>query len=366
MTWRVAKSLIKFRDQVNALAPKRDKSSDGTIGDEAHASRSSDHNPWIMDGGTGVVTALDITHDPKNGVDTYKLAEHLRLTKDPRIKYVISNKKIFSFEIQPWQWRTYTGSNPHDQHVHISVRGIKSMYDLETPWDLTGVGKVDPNSDPVPIHPLLKKGATGVAVGLLQKLLDMTEVTTDERYLLTRLLDAWLLKPDFVPVPYFGPLTDTAVRDFQSKHALQVDGIVGPYTWRLLEAGGKDPQVNRNIVATVFGGQSDYNTSAYDDKYLNDTDRYVALPYRFVGKRPTVKVTSRETGDSMSNVAIRDIGPWNTNDPYWLKMDGRPQAESGTDTRGRKTNHAGIDLSPQVAKLLGIDGKGIVDWQFDG
>ena len=58
-----------------------------------------------------------------------------------------------------------------------------------------------------------------------------------------------------------------------------------------------------------------------------------------------------------------DIGPWNTNDPYW-EAHKRPQAESGTDMRGRRTNRAGIDLTPATARALGIDGKGVVDWEF--
>ena len=84
MAWRVAKSLTKLRDQINAMAPRRNKSADGTIGDAAHASRSSDHNPWVKDGKTGVVTALDITNDPRNGVNIGTLSEFLRTQRDPR------------------------------------------------------------------------------------------------------------------------------------------------------------------------------------------------------------------------------------------------------------------------------------------
>jgi len=60
---------------------------------------------------------------------------------------------------------------------------------------------------------------------------------------------------------------------------------------------------------------------------------------------------------------VEDVGPWNTDDPYW-ETHSRPQAESGTDMAGRVTNKAGIDLSPALAKAVGIDGKGQVDWSF--
>jgi len=142
MAWRVADSLLKLREQVNAKFPSRSKASDGTIGDEAHASRASDHNPWIKDGKVGVVSGMDITHDPKNGVDSEKLAEQLRLSRDPRIKYIISNRKICSSEVSPWQWRKYSGSNPHNHHVHISVKSDKAHYDDKAPWEIPMLGKV--------------------------------------------------------------------------------------------------------------------------------------------------------------------------------------------------------------------------------
>jgi hypothetical protein len=117
------------------------------------------------------------------------------------------------------------------------------------------------------------------------------------------------------------------------------------------------------IKASVFGGESDYNVSAYDEeKVLNDTDLYIALPDRFEGERPMVMVRNRET-DLSAIAAIEDVGPWNIDDPYWIKGT-RPQAETGTDMTGRTTNGAGIDLSPALAKALGIDGMGMVDWQF--
>lgn len=115
-----------------------------------------------------------------------------------------------------------------------------------------------------------------------------------------------------------------------------------------------------NITATVFGGSGDRETSAYDGHRITNAELCCALPYHFHGKPP--KVVVHHSGKSVE-VKIEDIGPWNTNDPYWLHGR-RPQAESGRDHFGRKTNHAGIDLSPAAAHALGISGMGKVDWEF--
>lgn len=125
--WRVALSLKVLLNQVNTLAPKRNKKSDGTIGDLAHQGRTSDHNPWVLDIGknTGIVTALDITNDPVNQCDCNILANKLEISKDKRVKYVIWNKRIMSSSVinghPAWTWRPYTGTNPHNKHIHISV-----------------------------------------------------------------------------------------------------------------------------------------------------------------------------------------------------------------------------------------------------
>ena len=149
--YRLAASLDVLKKQINALAPKRSKKSDGWIGDAAHASRASDHNPWVKDGnGIGVVTAIDVTHDPAGGMDCFVLASLLsgyaapgRLSansesgvRDPRIKYVIWNGRICSSEVQPWEWRKYTGKNPHNHHLHISVKPEPELYDSTEPWAL--------------------------------------------------------------------------------------------------------------------------------------------------------------------------------------------------------------------------------------
>jgi hypothetical protein len=137
MSYRLAKSLGILRDEVNAAAPNRSKVSDGWIGDAAHASRTSDHNPWVKDHqGVGVVRAYDFTHDPRNGCDAALLAQHLRalaVKGDRRISYLIFNRKIAS-PINNWAWRAYSGPNAHTSHIHISVSQTRTHYDSTKGW----------------------------------------------------------------------------------------------------------------------------------------------------------------------------------------------------------------------------------------
>ena len=117
-----------------------------------------------------------------------------------------------------------------------------------------------------------------------------------------------------------------------------------------------------NITATVFGGAAEFKRSAYDNHVITDDELGVALPFHFSGARPKVRVSNPMNGASVVCDVV-DLGPWNSNDPYW-ENGGRPQAESGTARDGRRTNLAGIDLTPAAARQLGIDDKGEVEWEF--
>ncbi len=133
-TWRAAKSLLKLRSQVDEQWPHRRRESDGTIGDSSHQSRDSDHNPWVKDGSVGVVTAIDITHDPVSGCDAERVVASLLSSRDPRIKYIIWNRRIVSATVSPWTWRAYAGANPHTKHFHLSVVSGKSYFDDQRDW----------------------------------------------------------------------------------------------------------------------------------------------------------------------------------------------------------------------------------------
>ncbi len=143
--WRAAESLKALLRCVDTAFPGRDKKNDGMIGDAAHQSRASDHNPWVIDGSKGVVTAIDITHHPASGCDVHKLVAALHASRDKRIKYIIWNRRIANSSairsVPAWTWRSYSGANPHTHHFHLSVHPDKALYDDAAAWTIEQIAE---------------------------------------------------------------------------------------------------------------------------------------------------------------------------------------------------------------------------------
>jgi len=129
----LAPALVSLRNEVNKAHPRRDKTSDGWIGDPAHAARKSDHNPDYDPGDDGVVRALDIDHD---GIDKHELRR--RVIADPRTEYFIQDGLIYTRQngMRPAR---YTGTNKHDKHSHTSLRH-GDTYERAGGWGYTGKG----------------------------------------------------------------------------------------------------------------------------------------------------------------------------------------------------------------------------------
>ena len=109
--------------QATAIKPSRKKASDGLLPSAAHVNQNpnSDHN-------TGF--AVDLTHDPVNGIDCFNLYEELKA--DKRVKYLIFQGKIWSSDRASEGDREYTGSNKHNKHLHISIK--ERCGDDTSPW----------------------------------------------------------------------------------------------------------------------------------------------------------------------------------------------------------------------------------------
>jgi hypothetical protein len=139
--WRVVNSLTTLRLQLDAAFPERSHASDGTIADDAH-STASDHYPhrYPSLGSTPVVTAFDGTQDPAHGCDNTVITEAIRVSRDPRVKYVIWNRQMYSSYrasgYAEWTWRPYNGSDdPHTNHFHVSVVA-SPIADDTSPWQI--------------------------------------------------------------------------------------------------------------------------------------------------------------------------------------------------------------------------------------
>ena len=106
-SWELVPCLVRLRTEFNEIAPGRDRASDGSVGDPAHADRSSDHNPDetgavpIRDADhVNEVHALDITTDLREpGLSLERVVQFLltrcRSGAERRLRYIIFNRRIW-------------------------------------------------------------------------------------------------------------------------------------------------------------------------------------------------------------------------------------------------------------------------------
>jgi hypothetical protein len=129
-TFRVAPAAKAALEEASRRWPRRSKASDGTVSSATHRRQNptSDHDPDE----DGLVLAFDLTADPGAGCDAHRLVRLAVARRDPRIKYAISQGRIWSAKRAAEGWRTYNGPNRHDKHAHVSIN--KSFADDTRPW----------------------------------------------------------------------------------------------------------------------------------------------------------------------------------------------------------------------------------------
>lgn len=167
--------------------------------------------------------------------------------------------------------------------------------------------------------------------------------------------------------PYFGTNPHTAHAHFSVVKDPKLYDKVALWSLPKKLSTPADARIQRGITATTF----DDTRLAYDDVPAGHLERFgVALPYRFPpGPRPRVRIWPTDEPELAEIADIIDVGPWVISDPFWVTGK-RPQAErehlkltSGPNA-GKRTNKAGIDVTPALDKALGLRGKGLVDWEF--
>jgi hypothetical protein len=126
-----APSLVLLAYEFDIAHPGRSTSSDGCCASPQHTAQNptSDHE-------TG--DARDYTKDVRVGMLSREWAEEIK--DDPRVKYIIRDGQIYNADIAGY-WRTYTGSNDHSRHGHVSIHPW-SRDDLR-PWLTDPTGDLD-------------------------------------------------------------------------------------------------------------------------------------------------------------------------------------------------------------------------------
>lgn len=183
----------------------------GWLGDRAHRSRKSDHNP----DGRGIVCAIDPML--RVGPRAASIVKAAKGRSD--LAYIIYNRTIWSASYG-WRARRYTGSDPHTGHVHISSKHTTAANNRRVGLSFSGApvsssqpASATPSASKAPKFPgVLKRGSKGSAVRTLQSKLKSR---------------GWNISVD----SDYGAHTTAIVKAFQRQKKLTADGIVGPKTW---------------------------------------------------------------------------------------------------------------------------------------
>ena len=216
------------------------------------------------------------------------------------VMYVIWNGRIWSAYRAAEGWRTYTGGESHAGHIHISLAWTGAM--KRSSWWTGRAAAVDygpcveveggtapawkaPRDTPCPAPvsadsltgtPLLAQGDSGPYVIQLQRLLGVTPVSG-----------------------YFGPITHSALVDFQRAHGLEATGTTTPATWAAVRGGATTPppaETPSTGSQTVTAARSLPATMRYSVRAGDSLSRIAA---RWRSTVDAIRSASRLTSDTL-------------------------------------------------------------------
>lgn len=143
--------LVTLAGEFDQCGDDRDTSSDGSIGDTAHQSRSSNHNrddvsgsntPQSDSDGEPDIRAIDVDDSGpwKNGFTMQKgvdkIVSRCRSGVENRLVEIIYNRHCW-YKSAGWVKQDYHGDNPHDQHAHFGAKADSGTLENDTrPWGL--------------------------------------------------------------------------------------------------------------------------------------------------------------------------------------------------------------------------------------
>lgn len=165
MIWYKVAWINPLFARFNALWPNRNHAQDGTIGDTAHMSGTSGHNPDDTPGVSAERQDADTKPEVRaadvdtRGTDMERAVQDILrgpAAERDRLIYIIYNRRIWR-KSNGWRQETYTGSDPHDTHAHFS--GDPAADENGAPWTFGG------EDDMEQTEPLNPANAEGNKVG---------------------------------------------------------------------------------------------------------------------------------------------------------------------------------------------------------
>jgi hypothetical protein len=143
--------LLELADEFDRVGNERDTSSDGSIGDQAHQERSSNHNrddvagsntPQTDSDSSPDIRAIDVDQSGpwKNGFTMQKgvdfLVERCRSGVEDRLVEIIFNGHAW-YRSNGWKKIVYTGSNQHTEHAHVGAKADSGTLENDRrPWGI--------------------------------------------------------------------------------------------------------------------------------------------------------------------------------------------------------------------------------------
>jgi hypothetical protein len=186
---------VRLRSDFDALAPGRDKTSDGWIGDTAHQHEVSDHNPDetgsvpIHDADrVNEVHAVDVDADLRTfGLVMEMVVQFLlgrcRSGAETRLRYIIYNRRIWEAS-NGWKQRAYTGPSPHTEHAHFSFSYDTAREAATASWHLEDIPVALTAADKAWLSAEIDKAATVAAARVwATKITDHTDTNKPQRQL---------------------------------------------------------------------------------------------------------------------------------------------------------------------------------------
>lgn len=148
--WVLIPCLKALFAEFDRIAPSRDHTSDGSIGDTAHQNEVSDHNadevgkvPIHDADRINEVHAIDVDSDLRESDLTMEkvvqfLLGRCRSGAEKRLRYIIYNRRIWSAS-SGWVQKTYTGPSAHTEHAHFSASYETKLEASTASWHLEDI-----------------------------------------------------------------------------------------------------------------------------------------------------------------------------------------------------------------------------------